>query len=462
VDMDAPTRSIVEFVRSADYPSLPSACVHGIVRNLLDAVGCAAAGFNGDGAVITRRLAARTNGEFAASAFGLPDLAQAEFAILTNAAAVRDVDWHDGGLNAGHPSDAAPALIAVAEATGATMHELVAAIYVSYEVVGALGKDAMFDGRGLRPFIISLAAVAGTGKLLGLTDDELANAIAIAVTPSIPLGIDNLVRQSHWKSMGAAHATMTATLAARLAKEGMTGPPHVFDGKGAVWDAVTGRFDLDHLGIPVGGKSVPERVSHKYFPCFTESQGPLAMVLDIRKEITPREVESVTLTVTDVAWRQGAGERTAENRKWDPPTKDVANHSLPYLVAKTLVDGPITPRSFTPESVLDPSLRPLMQRISVLSSDDFSERRTSAREENAVVEVSLSDGRVVRRESRHPRGHASNPMTDEELTQKFDGSVASVLPADAQDELRDRLWNLPNEPDLGAITALFRAFTDTP
>src|SRR5262245_60113942 len=113
MEMDAPTRALVDFVRSADYASLSPACVHGMVRNLLDAIGCAAAGFNGEGAVIARRIAATTGGDFAASAFGLSRLVQAEFAILANAAAVRDRDWHDGGLDAGHPSDASSAIIAL-------------------------------------------------------------------------------------------------------------------------------------------------------------------------------------------------------------------------------------------------------------------------------------------------------------------------------------------------------------
>jgi 2-methylcitrate dehydratase len=462
MDMDAPTRSIVDFVRSSDYSSLSPTCVHSIVRNLLDAIGCAAAGFNGEGAVIARRLAATTGGDFTASAFGLPNLPQAEFAILANAAAVRDRDWHDGGLDAGHPSDASPAMIAVAEATHASIHDLIGALYVSYEVVGALGKDGQFNDKGLRTFIISLATVAGTGKLLGLTDDQLANAIAMSMVSSLPLSIDQLIRQSHWKSMGASYASMNATLAARLAREGLTGPPHVFDGKKAVWEAVTGQFDLDNLGVPIDGKTVPERVSHKFFPCSTESQGPLALMLDLRKEIAPDQIESMTVSVTEVSWRLGAGERTPENRRWDPTTKDVANHSLPYLLAKTLLDGPITTSSFTPEAVRDPALRPLMQKISVHEDLEFTARRRSTHEENAVIDITLTDGSTIRRESRHPRGHRANPMSDEELTQKFDGSMAKVLPAAAHSELRDRLWNLPDEPDLGAITALFRQFTNTP
>jgi len=210
MDMDAPTTSIVQFVRSSDYSSLSPACVHAMVRNLLDAIGCAAAGFNGDGAVIARRLAATTGGDFAASAFGLPNLPQAEFAILTNAAAVRDRDWHDGGLDAGHPSDASPAMIAVAEATNASIHDLMGALYISYEVVGALGKDAQFNDKGLRTFIISLGTVAGTGKLLGLTDDQLANAIAMSMASSLPLSIDP-------SSLSSPSAFAPLIVAARIA-----------------------------------------------------------------------------------------------------------------------------------------------------------------------------------------------------------------------------------------------------
>jgi 2-methylcitrate dehydratase len=353
-------------------------------------------------------------------------------------------------------------MIAVAEATGATVRDLVVALWISYEVVGALGQDADFSGRGLRPFIISLATVAGSAKLLGLTDDQLANAIAISIAPGIPLTIDNLIRQSHWKSVSAAHASMSATFAARLALAGLTGPPHIFDGPGAVWEQATGRFTFDHLGVPVDGKTVPERVTQKYFPSFTESQGPLAIALDLRDEIGLHDIESITLSVSDVAWRQGAGERTPDNRRWDPPTKDVANHSFPFLVAKTLVDGAITPDSFGIDDVADASLRPLMQKISVVVDDSFSERRRRLGEENAVLEIELRDGRRLTRQSVHPRGHPSNPMTDEELTKKFDGSVARVLPEPAHGELRGRLWNLPEETDLGLVTALLRQFTSTP
>ena len=185
-------------------------------------------------------------------------------------------------------------------------------------------------------------------------------------------------------------------------------------------------------------------------------------MLDLRNKIAPDQIESMTVRVTDVSWVLGAGERTPDNRRWDPTTKDVANHSLPYLLAKTLVDGPITTSSFTPDAVRGPRAPSADAEDLGARGPEFTARRRSTREENAVIDITLSDGSTVRRESRHPRGHTANPLSDEELTQKFDGSMAKVLPAAAHGELRDRLWNLPDERDLGAITGLFRQFTNAP
>jgi 2-methylcitrate dehydratase PrpD len=73
--------------------------------------------------------------------------------------------------------------------------------------------------------------------------------------------------------MGASYASMNATLVARLAGEGLTGPPHVFDGKKAVWATVTDRFDLDNLGVPIEGKTVPERVPTNSFRAPPRARG---------------------------------------------------------------------------------------------------------------------------------------------------------------------------------------------
>jgi len=252
---------------------------------------------------------------------------------------------------------------------------------------------------------------------------------------------------------------MTASIAAQLAKFGLPGPTGLFEAGNTLFDKFSGQFDLDNLGELVNGKTVPERVTHKFFPCFTESQGPVALMLDVRKQVELDEIEAISMRVSQTAWKQGAGERTSDNRKWDPSAADVARHSFPFLVAKTLTSGPISVGSFDLAQITDPSLRPLMAKVTVDEDAEFTARRKSHHEENAVVDVTLRDGRRISLHSVHPRGHVMNPMTDDELTQKFDGSIKTVLPPPEHAELRDRLWNFPSEPDISRIAELFRQFS---
>jgi 2-methylcitrate dehydratase len=456
---DSVTGPLVRFAREVRYADLTPSTVHAIVRNLLDTVGCAAAGLNAEAPTIARSLASTTGGTHTASVFGLPHPVHADYAIFANAAAVRNRDWHDGGLNAGHPSDVTPAVLATAEVTGASIERIIESIFVTYEIVGALGKDDQFNGKAVRNLIVTFAAVVGVGMLLELTDEQMAEAVRIAVAPNVPLGIDNLLRQSHWKSLGAAHASMTASIAAHLAKFGLTGPSTLFGAGYTLFDKISGEFDLDNLGELVNGKTVPERVTHKFFPCFTESQGPVALILDVREQVDPDEIAAISLRVSETSWKQGAGERTRDNRKWDPLTADVARHSFPFLVARALTSGPISVHSFDRAQITDPSLRPLMAKVTIDEDADFTARRKSHHEENAAVDVTLRDGRHLSLHSVHPRGHAMNPMTDGELTQKFDGSIRTVLHPPEHSELRHRLWNLPAEPDISRIAELFRQFS---
>jgi 2-methylcitrate dehydratase len=461
MDMDAPTTAVVDFVTGASYSDLSSAGVHAVIRNYLDSVGCAAAGFTGESAVLSRKIAETTAGSPLASAFGVPNPVLVEFAVMANAAATRYLDWNDGGL-VGHPSDMAPALFAMAEANAASGQDLITALYVAYETLAAFGKAVPLRDKGWdQGFIISIGVAAGLGKLLKLSRDEIANALAIAVTPSVPLRVSRAGELSHWKSLASGHSSVTATLAARLAQSGVSGPRHVFDGTEGVFEKVTGEFELPSLPESRAA-SVPERVQHKYFPSFMESQGPITMMLNMRGKFEPEDVESIKLTTFYLAWHEGGGGQGDHAQKWNPQTRETADHSLPYLMARAFFSGPITPSSFTPELVLDPALRPFMDRIEVVEDREFSVRRKSHFEERGVLEVKLKNGRSLTDETVFARGHPNNPMTDDELGGKFDSSIDLVLDTDDHKDLGERLWALDEQPDLNAIAALYRKFSATP
>ena len=165
---DPLTGPLVRFARGVRYTDLTPSTVHAIVRNLLDTVG--AVPRPGSAPRRPPRRAgwpARPVGRYVASAFGLPEPVQADAAIFANAAAVRNRDWHDGGIKAGDPSDVTSAVLATAEATGASVERVIEAIFATYEIVGALGQDDQFAGKGVRTLIATFAAVVGVGHAAG-------------------------------------------------------------------------------------------------------------------------------------------------------------------------------------------------------------------------------------------------------------------------------------------------------
>ena len=96
-----------------------------------------------------------------------------------------------------------------------------AAIVVGYEVTAAGGGE-------------SVAPAMAVGKLMGLDEDRLANAVTLALTPHVALN-KGVGAMSMWKGCRSAEAIKCGVWAAMLAREGMTGPPQPFEGRGGLW-----------------------------------------------------------------------------------------------------------------------------------------------------------------------------------------------------------------------------------
>src|SRR5207244_8941142 len=120
--------------------------------------------------------------------------------------------------------------------------------------------------------------------------------------------------------------------------------------------------------------------------------------------------------------------RTASKaRKWDPKTRETADHSIPYLVAAAFQDGGVTPATFAPSRIQDPSLRPLIKKLTVVEEPEFTRRYPA--ESCTRIEVTTADGRHVVAETSHPNGHYRNPLTDGDVEAKFRGLASGALGA---------------------------------
>jgi 2-methylcitrate dehydratase len=455
--MDQMLRSIVDFTGDMDYKSLSADAVSCVVQHAADTVGCGAGGFASRPARIARQMASGVSGPLVASVYGQPEKALVDAATFANVSANRNLDFNDFGLS-GHPSDMIAAIFAMAEATGATGPDTICAVYLAYEIATALAEASPLSEKGWdQGLYCSIAAAAAMAKLLRLDADQTASAVSLALVPSIPLRATRSGELSQWKGSATAHALMTASFAVRLAAQGMSGPPDPFEGKDGLFDKALPPFKVT-FGASAARPSAIERASLKRYPaCFWGQTGIEAM-LRLRTQIDPGQVESVEAATCHAAFWVVGGGRGDTAEKWNPPTRETADHSLPYMLAVALLDGRIDDDSFSDQRRGDTAVRAAMRRIKVTESPELT-RRAGPDICPTQVTITTADGHRLGEVCDIPRGHPDNPMTDAEVREKFDGLVARVLPPARSAELADRLWGLAEAASLEPVGRLLRAFS---
>ena len=309
-----------------------------------------------------------------------------------------------------------------------------------------LGKAIAMES-GL-PIVAVPTTYAGAGLLLGLSAQEMADAIAIAVTSNVATRQTRAGELAMWKGCATAVAAKAGLFAAQLAKAGMTGPTAAFEGRHGLCEQVAGPFELGALG-GAGRPLAIERTNFKLFAAEYHAQAPLAVALALRHKVRAEEIETLDVQIYAMAH----SEIGSEPAKWDPRTRETADHSLPYMLAVALVDGRITPASFEPKRYLDPSLRPLMNRIRVAENPELTRRFPG--ELPSQIDVTTRAGVRFTERAEYPKGHARNPMTDGDIESKFRGLADDVLGGAQAARALDALWRLDEAPGIGTIVDLF-------
>jgi 2-methylcitrate dehydratase len=450
--MDKTTQTLAEYAASLTFDRLPAGALKELKRRLVDSIGCAIGGYSSEPAAIARRLAAESSGQPPARVLGSCSLTSMEMAAFANAVMVRFLDCNDTYVSkgSGHPSDMIPACLAVAEAQRASGKDTLAAVAVAYEIFTALADVVGLRDRGWdQGVFVVLGAAGGAAKLLRLTREQTADALAIAVSSNVPTRQTRAGELSMWKGCATAASARAGVFSALLAQKGMTGPTAAFEGRHGLWEQVTGPFQLGRLagnGVQFG----VERTNLKFFPAEYHSQAPLFLALDLRGKVRVDEIAAIDVQTYHTAW----SEIGSEPEKWDPQTRETADHSLPYLLAVALVDGSITADSFTEARIRDPRLRELMQRIKVSEKKEFTSQFPSKLMTEIVVMT--RGGQRLSVTASYPKGHAKNPMSDEDVSSKFAGLARGILEPGRRDALLKALWDFELAPDIAQVIDLTR------
>jgi 2-methylcitrate dehydratase len=440
--MDASLALLADYATSVDAAALDAATLHACRRRVIDTFGCALAAVNEAPVRMARAAALRAPGE--ASLVGHGARVQPEWAAFVNGIAVRCLEGNDCALGGGgHPSDAIMGLLALAQSRGSDARTALAGVLTAYEVHVHLHQRVPVREQGIDPpFYTGMATAAGASVVLGLPRGQAAQALSLAAMSQLGLEVSRRGAISMWKGCAGANAARNAVFGALLAREGMTAPESPFDGVHGLW-SLLGPHRLGPL--PAGERPAMFGVSYKHYLTEYHSQAAIMAALELREEIGFDRIASVEIEIYRFAWSEiGSG---AE--KWRPATRETADHSLPYIVAASLVDGAFSDAIFDASRFNDPRILALIDRVSVSENPEFT--ATFPHAVPCCVTLVDTDGARHALEVRYPLGHPGNPMSDGQLADKFLSLANRSLPAGRAGQVLELLWQLGEGVELDEV-----------
>ena len=182
------------------------------------------------------------------------------------------------------------------------------------------------------------------------------------------------------------------------------------------------------------------------------THAPISAVLDIIMEIDLSHNHVEKVHIRSLA---RAADILADPSKYDPRTKETADHSLPYVIAAALVDRQVTPAQFEPERIMSDDIRAQLQKVEVVADPDIE--KVFPELQRVSVTITATDGREFTKELDYPKGDPRNPLTDEEVETKFDALAAPIMSDGARTRLKDAVWNLQDVASIAELMDMCRA-----
>jgi 2-methylcitrate dehydratase len=370
---------------------------------------------------------------------------------------VRVMDYNDiyWKQDPSHPSDLIPAAIACCERLGADGRELLVGIVLGHEFEMRL-CEAAFPGIRERGWhhatLTAFAAPIVAGRMLQLDDERIQHAIGISGSRMATLGAVTAGKLTMMKNTVDPLATQSGVLAAMLAERGYTGPEHVLDGKEGLSHCLGPEWKLDLLTDGLGESWRIEQCGMKGFPTEALTHAPISAALDLVKQhdLAPDAVKAVRIRSL-----ARAADILADPSKYDPRSKETADHSLPYCIAAAIVDRQVTPAQFTQEKIEDPEIRAQLNKVEVIADPEIE--AVFPELQRVVVTIETADGRSVSHQLDYPKGDYRNPLTDEEIEEKFDALTEGVLSEAAAKKVKMAVWQLDRLPAAADLMDLLKA-----
>ena len=444
---------LASFVARLDQAGLPSTVRRKLLANLADTLGVVA-GARGMPHVEQMLAATRAmDGPPRASVLGHGFATSETEAAFANGFMAHAYDFDDASKFVHPGCTVIPAVLALGEARGVSGAELVSAIAAGYEVAVRVGLAAGPEHRK-RAFHPTgtcgvFGAAAGSARVLGLSPRQTESALGLA--GSFAAGITRYRRDgSANKHVHAGLAARNGVTAALLAEQNLNGSSDIFEGEMGFLAVYADGGAPEPLTRRLGQEFLLTDADIKPYPSCRQTHGAVDLALDVAAELKGRidEIERVEIAVYTYAAQDWYA------RSDVPGSWLEAVLRIPYCVAACLRFGRMDMDVFSDTSRADPTLRRLVDRITVRGDQALD--HNWPQERPVRLSIHMADGTTIRRELRKPSGSEGQELSDGFLFGKFRSLLERSFSDRSAREAYDQVLALPDAPALDDVLKHFR------
>lgn len=436
------TEKLAKWATATSWKAVPAKVVHQAKRSLMNFFAVALTGCRD--ATIETALASLTAFSAGGQAVvvGRRERLDALSAAFINAAGANVLDFCDTHVpTAIHPTaPLVPALLALADMQRVRGRDLLLALALGQEIecrIGlAISPSHYNKGWHITATCGVFGAAAGSGKLLGLSPEQMVWALGLAATQAAGL-CECLGTPA--KSAGVGNAAKNGLWSALLAERDFAGPAEPLNGVQGYYHALGEASDLLKLTGGLGDTWEILKTSYKPYPCGFVVHPALDCVLDWRRAHPVAVVENVVVTGNPLMVARADRPNISTGRE--------SQVSVQHAVAAALLTGKAGLDQFTDACVGDPHVQALRRKVGVASDAGMA---TTA----AAVTITTADGGVHHLKQAAARGSDANPMSDRDLEEKLRAAAASWNPRHDITPLIEAIWRVDECDDASTLTGM--------
>jgi 2-methylcitrate dehydratase len=434
--------SLAKYAARASFANLSAESRRQLPIHILDSLGCCIAALGAGPVRACREQVAEFGGTGPCALIGGGN-ANPIYSAFWHTALVRYVDFMDNFLAPSetcHTADNFGVALTIADYVGGSGRDLMLGVAIGYTVQSRFVDHGNFMTRGFdHTTQLAFSHNAAAGRLLGLSEQQIANAIAMAAVSDASFAVVRAKPLSQWKGLASSQSALGSMNALFLARRGVQGPLQVMEGPNGIDNLLHMRVCIDW--DKQGYEGVVESTIKKYNAMIhTQSAVHCMVELARQNKLDAGKVISIEADVFQLCYDFAGGGLYGIDKVIQ--TKEQADHSLPYLLAVALLDGDVMPAQFQPDRIIKPDVQALLKKVSVRPNHEYTDQYPGKMP--AKITVRLQDGKVIEHEVQDYPGLASHPFTWEDSIEKFNRLVAGRADEALCREIKDAVRSLEN------------------